>query len=179
MCEFHSQRRGNLKSHAVLAVCFAISSQTGKDSHSLRWKVAENDVRCYEEGERWHITWTLWNTNFTQVQTTNSIASVRERTIPIERQSLVNEVSTNFWGSRVSRCQRNGSPRPYFRLLDRRRYYFFQVAPQLYSRGWVDSVPDPLLLRKSGGAGYRTRTSGSVARYSDHYKNGIVVTVHN
>jgi hypothetical protein len=29
-------------------------------------------------------------------------------------------------------------------FLDRSRYYFFQVAPQLYSRGWVDPVPDPL-----------------------------------
>jgi hypothetical protein len=33
----------------------------------------------------------------------------------------------------------------------------------------VEPVPDPLLLRKSGNAGNRTRTSGSVARYSDHY----------
>jgi uncharacterized protein YcbK (DUF882 family) len=33
----------------------------------------------------------------------------------------------------------------------------------------VDPVPDPLLLRKSGSAGNRTRTSGSVARNSDHY----------
>jgi hypothetical protein len=48
--------------------------------------------------------------------------------------------------------------------LDRSRYFSFQVAPQLYSRGWVDPVPDPLLLRKSGIAGNRTRTSGSVAR---------------
>jgi hypothetical protein len=38
-------------------------------------------------------------------------------------------------------------------FLDRSRYYFFQVAPQLYSRGWVDPVPDPLRLRKSGSAG--------------------------
>jgi hypothetical protein len=28
----------------------------------------------------------------------------------------------------------------------------------------VDPVPDPLLLRKYGSAGNRTRTSGSVAR---------------
>jgi hypothetical protein len=41
--------------------------------------------------------------------------------------------------------------------LDRSRYYFFQVAPQLYSPGWVYPVPDPLLLRKSGGTGNRTR----------------------
>jgi hypothetical protein len=41
---------------------------------------------------------------------------------------------------------------------------FYQVAPQLYSRGWVDPVPDPLLLRKSGSAGNRTRASGSLPR---------------
>jgi hypothetical protein len=33
----------------------------------------------------------------------------------------------------------------------------------------VGPVPDLLLLRKSGSAGNRTRTSGSVARNSDHY----------
>jgi hypothetical protein len=32
-----------------------------------------------------------------------------------------------------------------------------QITPQLFSRGWVDPVPDPLLLRKSGSAGNRTR----------------------
>jgi hypothetical protein len=42
-------------------------------------------------------------------------------------------------------------------FLDRRRYFFFQVAPQLYSWGWVGPVSDPLLLRKSGSAGNRTR----------------------
>jgi hypothetical protein len=42
-------------------------------------------------------------------------------------------------------------------FLDRNSYYFFQVSPQLYSRGWVDPVPDPLLLRKSGSARDRTR----------------------
>jgi hypothetical protein len=60
---------------------------------------------------------------------------------------------------------------PYGRILgflDRSRYYFFQVAPQLYSRGWVDPVPDPLPLRKPASARNRTRSSGSVARNSDH-----------
>jgi hypothetical protein len=42
-------------------------------------------------------------------------------------------------------------------FLDRSRYSIFQVAPQLSSRGWVDPVPDPLLLRKSGSPGNRTR----------------------
>jgi hypothetical protein len=53
---------------------------------------------------------------------------------------------------------------PYGRIqgfLDRSRYFFFQVALQLYSRGWVDQVPDPVLLRKSGSAGNRTQTTGS------------------
>jgi hypothetical protein len=53
-------------------------------------------------------------------------------------------------------------------FLDRSRYFFLQVAPQLYSRGWVNPFPDPLLVRKSGSAGNRTRTSGSVIRNSDH-----------
>jgi hypothetical protein len=48
--------------------------------------------------------------------------------------------------------------------LDRSRYFFFQVAPQLYSRGWVDPVPDPLLLRKSGSAVNRTRTTRSIIK---------------
>jgi hypothetical protein len=48
---------------------------------------------------------------------------------------------------------------PYGRILgfrDWSRYFFFQVVPQLYSRGWVDPVPDPP-LRKSGSVGSRTR----------------------
>jgi hypothetical protein len=53
-------------------------------------------------------------------------------------------------------------------FLDRSRCFFFQAAPHLYSRGWVDPFPDPLLLRKSGSAGNRTRSSGSVARNSAH-----------
>jgi hypothetical protein len=66
---------------------------------------------------------------------------VRERTILTERSPLVGEVSTNSYG-----C-----------FLNRSRYFFFQVAPELYSRDWVDTVRDPSLLRKSGGAGNRTQ----------------------
>jgi hypothetical protein len=42
-------------------------------------------------------------------------------------------------------------------FIDRSRYFLFQVAPELYSRGCVDPVPDPLLLRISGRARNRTR----------------------
>jgi hypothetical protein len=72
--------------------------------------------------------------------------------------------SANFFVDRW--CHMFSVTDPYGRILgfaDRSRYYFFQVAPQLYSRGWVGPVSDPLLLRKSGSAGNRTRTSGSVA----------------
>jgi hypothetical protein len=44
-----------------------------------------------------------------------------------------------------------------FDFLDRSHYCFFQVSPQLSSRGWVDPVPDPLLFRKSGSTGNRTQ----------------------
>jgi hypothetical protein len=44
-----------------------------------------------------------------------------------------------------------------FGFLDRSRYCPFQIAPQLSSRGWVEPVSDPLLLRKSGSVGNGTR----------------------
>jgi hypothetical protein len=87
----------------------------------------------------------------------NSVAWVRERTIPTERPQLVGEVSANFSDTG---CHVVSVTDPYgssLGFLDRSRYFFFHVAPQLYSRGWVDPVPDPLLLRKSGSAGNRTQ----------------------
>jgi hypothetical protein len=84
----------------------------------------------------------------------DSVAWVRERTIPTGRPPLVGEVSANFY--RI------------LSFLDQIRNFFFQVAPQLYSRGWVDPVPDPLLPRKCVSAVNRNQTSGSVARNCDH-----------
>jgi hypothetical protein len=46
----------------------------------------------------------------------NSVARVRERTIPTERPPLAGEVSANFCGSSVPRGQSDGSLRPYSRL---------------------------------------------------------------
>jgi hypothetical protein len=42
-------------------------------------------------------------------------------------------------------------------FLQRRRYFFIQVAPELSSRGRVDSVPEPVLFRKACSAGNRIR----------------------
>jgi hypothetical protein len=70
---------------------------------------------------------------------------VREWTIPTKWPKLV----PNFADKG---CHVVGATDLYRRILgflDRNRYFFFQAAPQLYSRGWVDPVPDPLLLRKS------------------------------
>jgi hypothetical protein len=67
---------------------------------------------------------------------------------------------------------------PYSRILaflDRSRYFFFQVAPQLYSWGWMSSVPDPLFLKKSVSAANRTQISGSIAWNSDHYTTEAVL----
>jgi hypothetical protein len=67
---------------------------------------------------------------------------------------------------------------PYGRILgflNRSRYFFFQVAPQLYSRGGMNPVSDPLLLEKSVSAGNRTQTSGSLARNSEHLITEVVI----
>jgi hypothetical protein len=99
------------------------------------------------------------------------VALVCGRTIPTERQPFVGQVSAKFGYDVVNMTD------PYGRILgflDRSRYLFFQVAPQLHTRCCVDPVPDPLLLRTSGSAGYRTLTSGSVVRNSDHYTTGMV-----
>jgi hypothetical protein len=51
-----------------------------------------------------------------------------------------------FCGWRVPCGQRDGSLWPYSRFYRQEQLFFYQVAPQLYSRGWVDPVPDPLLI---------------------------------
>jgi hypothetical protein len=111
----------------------------------------------------------LWNINYGYIHTRNSVAWVRERIIPTKRQPFVGEISgANFFVNREFRMV--STTDLYGRILDfldRSHYFFFQVAPQLYSLGCVDSVPDLLLLRKSGSAGNWTRTSGSLARNYD------------
>jgi hypothetical protein len=43
----------------------------------------------------------------------------------------------------------------------------------------VDPVPNLLLLKKTGSAGNRTGTSGSVARNFDHYTTEAVIVFFN
>jgi hypothetical protein len=64
------------------------------------------------------------------------MALVRKRTVPTERPPLVSEVSANFFADRG--CHVVSVTNPYGRILgflDRNRYFFFQVAPQLFPSG--------------------------------------------
>jgi hypothetical protein len=70
---------------------------------------------------------------------------------------LVGEVSAHFADRGSSVVSATNLQGRILGFLDRICYYFFQIAPQLYSRGWVDPVLDLLLLTKSGSAGKRTR----------------------
>jgi hypothetical protein len=86
---------------------------------------------------RYKCQWQYKDEGITKLKL-NPVALFRERTIPTELQPLVDEVSANFcgWG-----CHVISVTDPYGRILgflDRSRYHSFQVAPQLYSRGWVD-----------------------------------------
>jgi hypothetical protein len=87
----------------------------------------------------------------------NSVVLVHEQTLLTAWPPLVSEISANFCGRKVSCGRGNGSPHPYSQFLDQSHYFSFQIAPKLYSRGWVDPVPDPLLLRKSCSDRKRTR----------------------
>jgi hypothetical protein len=86
-----------------------------------------------------------------------SMVWVRERTIPTERSPLVDEVTANFCGHRVPRGQRDGSLRPYSRFSRQEPLFFYQAAPQLYSRGWVDPVQ--YLIGEKIKNGYSSRDS--------------------
>jgi hypothetical protein len=68
----------------------------------------------------------------------NSVALARKRTIPTELPPLVGEVSKLVPTFADRRCRVVNATGPHGRILgflDRSRYYFFQVAPQLHSRG--------------------------------------------
>jgi hypothetical protein len=105
-----------------------------------------------------------------------------QATISTERPTLVGEVSANFYGWRMSRGQRNGSPRPLISIFyTRSRYFSIQVAPQLSLRGLVDPVPDPPLLRKCSSAGNRTRDLWIYSQelWPLDHKGGIYLPSHS
>jgi hypothetical protein len=104
---------------------------------------------------------------------TNSMVWVREWIIPTERRLSVKWLPT--FADRG--CHMVSVTDPYDRILGFSRQQpllFYQVAPQLYSRDWVDYVPDPRLFFFLGSAGNWNRASGSVAKNSDHWTTEAV-----
>jgi hypothetical protein len=65
-------------------------------------------------------------------------------------------------------------------FLDRSHYFFFQAAPQLYSRGWACPVPYPLLHRKSGSARNLTRNLRICSQelWPLDHRGGHVLLIH-
>jgi hypothetical protein len=53
-------------------------------------------------------------------------------------------------------------------FLDLEPLLYLSSSSSIVPKRLSGPIPDPLLLRKSGSAGNRTRTSGSVASNSDH-----------
>jgi hypothetical protein len=82
--------------------------------------------------------------------------SVRNRTIPTEWPLRPTRLEPISWTEYVAWSAPQISTAVILGFLHRRLCSSFQVALQL-SLGWVDPVSDPLLLRKSGSAGNRTR----------------------
>jgi hypothetical protein len=113
------------------------------------------------------------------------VALISERTIPVEHRRLLAKLVSTFTDRQyfvVSTTDLHGR---ILGFLDRSRYLLLQVPPQLYSRGWVDPVPDPLLLRLYYSAGNRIwnlwicsqEIWPSVARNSDHETTEAVQNV--
>jgi hypothetical protein len=96
------------------------------------------------------LNWTLWPESVNELcRLSDSCLSAKLEPNSAERNCHMLSVT--------DLCGRN------LEFLDRGRCFLFQVAPQLYSRGWVDPVRDPLHHRKSHSAVNRTRTYGCVA----------------
>jgi hypothetical protein len=85
----------------------------------------KNEFPCSVTSEMMGVRWKL-----------NSVALVYERTTPTERPPLLGKILEQTFADR--RCCVVSVTDPYgniLGLLDRSRYFCFQVAPQLYSRG--------------------------------------------
>jgi hypothetical protein len=99
---------------------------------------------------------------------TASVSWLRERTILTERPPLVGEASANFADRKCHVFSVTDPSGCILGFLGWSHYFLFQIAPQLCWWGWVDPVPDRLLLRKSGNRVNWTQTFGSPARNSEH-----------
>jgi hypothetical protein len=82
---------------------------------------------------------------------------VRKWNIPTERQPMVLEVSAKFVGKMCRVVSTMGPHSHNLGSIDRSRYSYIRVAPELSSHGWKYPVLGPILLRKSGSVENRTQ----------------------
>jgi hypothetical protein len=85
------------------------------------------------------------------------MASVRKRTIPTKRPPLVGEVVPTLRIDGVAWSAQRISTAVNLDFLDPEPLLFHSSSSSVILTSLSDPVPDPLLLRKSGSAGNRTR----------------------
>jgi hypothetical protein len=90
---------------------------------------------------------------------TNSVAfSPQAKYIDWATANCWRNLVSTFVDRGVSRSQHGGSPTIVnLSFLDRSRYFYSKQLHIYPHKGWVDPVPDPLVLRKSGSAGNWSR----------------------
>jgi hypothetical protein len=108
--------------HCML--CFVSLSHTHTHAHTYTHAHAQANKNKLRGQSQW--------TNFTERATTACRRS-----------------NAKFCSLRVPRGQRDGPHDRNLGFLDRMRYFFFQVPPQLYSRDWVEPVPAPTSYQKN------------------------------
>jgi hypothetical protein len=90
--------------------------ETRRSRHVYQCSSLSYDLRWEDGGLNWagplfkEVEHRIW------IEKVNSVAWVRERTIPTELPTLIGEISANFCGYRVPRCRRDGSLRTYSRI---------------------------------------------------------------
>jgi hypothetical protein len=105
-------------------------------------EVNSNIIHVYQ-------TWTSWWHRCESLQT-NSVA--------LSDRHWSANFSANFCGQSFVSWSARRIPHGRWSEFSRPEpLLFFQVAPHLCLRGWVNPVPDPLLHRKFGSAGNRTQ----------------------
>jgi hypothetical protein len=96
------------------------------------------------------------------------MALVRKRTIPTERPPLVGEVSANFSGERVSRGQRNESPRPLISIFLTGAATFLSIILNYPHEAQWTAFQTHYFSDNLVAPGIVLGASGSVARNSYH-----------
>jgi hypothetical protein len=158
-----------------------------EDGSSMFWKIfltTYEIIRCHIPGDQHHISkpwlWSarssrLWHAHMrarahthTHVWTElNSVTLVCKRTILTERLPLVDKLSANFCKQRVSRGQHYGSSRPYSQISRLEPLLLLASSSSIVLRRLSGPCTGPIISQLVV-PGIKLRTSGSVARTSDH-----------